>query len=79
MQKLNDITSSNEVYLAENIRTSSNVIIKHGKFDDSVIGKSIKDSFMKEKEILSKNILPYIPVLYVVFKMLKMFILLRNI
>lgn len=68
MQKLNDITSSNEVYLAENIRTSSNVIIKHGKFDDSVIGKSIKDSFMKEKEILSKNILPYIPVLYDCFQ-----------
>lgn len=68
IQKLNDITSSNEVYLAENIRTNSNVIIKHGKFDDSVIGKSIKDSFMKEKEILSKNILPYIPALYDCFQ-----------
>lgn len=52
------------IYLAKNKITNVFVILKHAKYDATVSGQRVKKSFERERDILSKNISPFVPVLY---------------
>ncbi len=53
---------SGNVYLAENIRTGSKVIIKHGTVDNSYTGEAVRTSYEKESKVLSKQISCFAPI-----------------
>lgn len=51
-------------YLARNKTTGVQVALKRGVYDSTVSGTRIKRSFERERDVLAKNISPFLPCLY---------------